>query len=130
MAARIGVGADELLDVLRRWKSEGRLRRIGAVVNHFKAGLGAGALVAWKVEPGRVAEAGRILASFRQASHVYERRPAANWPYNLYAMVHASDLAELEKTAGRMSAACNVAHYRLLVTERELKKTPPKYVDQ
>ena len=70
------------------------------------------------------------MASFRQASHVYEREPAANWPYNLYAMVHAADVQELKETVGKMSEACGVALCRLLVTETELKKTPPRYVDQ
>jgi len=130
MAARVGIGVDEFLRVLRRWKSEGRLKRIGAVTNHFKVGPGSGALVAWEVEADRVEDVGRILASFRQASHVYEREPAANWPYNLYAMVHAADVQELKETVGKMSEACGVALCRLLVTETELKKTPPRYVDQ
>jgi len=45
MAAKVGIEPDELLSVLKDWKQQGKIRRIGAIVNHFKVGLGAGAMV-------------------------------------------------------------------------------------
>jgi len=128
MAARAGMETGELIAVLRRWKKEGKLRRIGAVVDHFKAGMGAGAMVVWMVEPRRVAEAAGILAGFRQASHVYERNTAEGWPYNLYTMVHASNIEQLRKTVEEMSRACEISNFRMLITDKELKKTPPMYI--
>jgi DNA-binding Lrp family transcriptional regulator len=128
MAQRLGMETGELLALLERWKRQGRLRRIGAVVNHFKVGLGAGAMVVWKVEPERVAEVGRILAGFEETSHVYERQVGRNWPYNMYSMVHGASDQEVLKAVERMSRACGVCEYRVLVTEKELKKAPPTYV--
>ena len=45
MANEIGIDTSQLLEVLKDWQQQGKLRRIGAIVNHFKVGLGAGAMV-------------------------------------------------------------------------------------
>jgi DNA-binding Lrp family transcriptional regulator len=128
MGALAGVRTNDLLQILRKWKTQGKLRRIGAIVNHFRAGLGAGAMVAWKVESERVEEVGVMLAGYREISHAYEREACEIWPYNIYTMVHAVGAEELGRTIERMSKACGVAKYRVLVTEKELKKTAPRYI--
>jgi len=73
MAQQIGIDTGQLLAVLKDWKRQGKLRRIGAIVNHFKVGLCAGAMVVWKVEPERTKEVGELFAGFREVSHAYER---------------------------------------------------------
>ncbi len=128
MARRIGIETDELLTVLKEWKKQGKLRRIGAIVNHFKVGLAAGAMVVWQGEAERVEEIGRVFAGFEQVSHAYERRTYDNWQYNLYTMVHGETDEDVRQTVERMSEASGVSNYRLLLTERELKKVPPTYI--
>jgi len=128
MAQRAGIDTEELLVVLRKWKRQGKLRRIGAIVNHFKVGLGAGAMVIWQVEPERVEEVGKILAGFEKVSHVYERHIDKNWPYNVYSMVHAANQKELQHTIEMMAKASGVGNYRVLKTEKELKKVGPTYI--
>jgi len=128
MANRVGIDTKELLAVLDNWKREGKLRRIGGIVDHFKVGFSAGAMVVWQVEPERVERVGKILANFKEVSHAYERKISENWPYNIYTMVHGADMPEVEQTAGLMSQECGVCNYRILATERELKKVPPTYI--
>ena len=99
-------------------------------MNHFKIGLGAGAMVVWQVEPQRVTEVGKILAKFEQVSHAYERHVSKGWPYNLYTMVHVESTEDVQQVVLRMSQACGIADYRILATERELKKVPPTYITQ
>jgi len=128
MARQIGIETADLLEVLEDWKQQGKMRRIGAIVSHFKVGLGCGAMVIWRVEPERASQVGRILAGFKQVSHAYERNTTENWPYNLYTMVHGEKAEEVEQVVKQMSLACGVTDYRLLVTEKELKKIPPTYI--
>ncbi len=128
MAQRIGIEVDELLAVLKDWKKQGKLRRIGAIVNHFKVGLGAGAMVVWQAEPERIVETGQTFAAFKEVSHAYERQTCDNWPYNLYTMVHGKNAEEVQQVVKRMSQACGVSNYRILVTEKELKKVAPTYI--
>jgi len=128
MAKLVGIDTKRLLAILEDWKREGKLRRIGSIVDHFKVGLSAGAMVAWRVEPERIEQVGTTLAGFKDVTHAYERKTAENWPYNLYTMVHGADIQEVEQIVKRMSRACRVSDYRILTTKRELKKAPPTYV--
>lgn len=128
MAQQIGIEPQRLLAVLEDWRGKGWLRRIGAIVNHFKIGLPAGAMVVWQVPPERTEEVGRILAGFEEVSHAYQRQVRENWPYNIYTMVHSTDDEKLNCTIQRMSRVCGITDYRVLVTEKELKKVPPAYI--
>ena len=128
MAQRIGIETSELLALLQDWKKQGKLRRIGAIVNHFKVGWPAGAMVVWQVESERIVEIGQVFAGFEEVSHAYERQTCENWPYNLYAMVHGKSAEEVQRVVKRMSQACGVSNYRILTTEKELKKVPPTYI--
>ena len=130
MAQQIGIDTGQLLGVLKDWKRDGKLRRIGAIVNHFKVGLGAGAMVAWQVEPERTKKVGEVLARFREVSHAYERHTDKNWPYSVYTMVHGKSNEDVQQTIRQMSQACGISKYRILVTEKELKKVPPTYITQ
>ena len=127
VAEQIGISTNELLDTLRQWKQQGKLRRIGAIVNHFKVGLGGGAMVVWQVMPEDTEKIGKILADFKEVSHAYERKVNKLWPYSLYTMVHTQSSEEVEDLVQRMSRACGVSEYRILRTEKELKKVPPTY---
>lgn len=128
IANQAGIKVEELISILRKWKEQGILRRIGAIVNHFKLGLDAGAMVVWRVPTDRVKEIGDLLAAFEQVSHAYERRTTENWPYNLYTMVHATNPQEAAEIVRRMSQASGISDYRILDTEKELKKAPPTYI--
>jgi len=128
MAAQAGMNTREFLQILEKWKQDGTIRRVGAVVNQLKAGLGASAMVVWKVEERQVEKAGKILAGFREVSHAYERETADNWPYNLYTMVHCDTIKNLENVVRKMSKDAGIIDYKILLTEKELKKVPPTYV--
>ncbi len=128
LAREIGISVEELFAVLDRWKRDGTIRRMGAIVNHFQIGLGDGAMVVWKVEPNRVAEVGAVLAGFEEVSHAYERRTAPGWEYNVYTMVHGTTREDVQRTVERMSGAVGISDYQVLSTQKELKKAPPRYV--
>ena len=130
MARQIGIETGQLLGILKDWKRQGKLRRIGAIVNHFKVGLGAGAMVAWQVQPEHVTEVGKTLAKFEQVSHAYERHTDKNWPYSVYTMVHGQSAEDIQQVVQQMSQACGISNYRILITEKELKKVPPTYITQ
>ena len=75
--------------------ANGVVRRFGAVVNHLNLGYRANALVAWQVAEDCLDAAGMVLANSSTVSHCYARTTVSDWPYNLYAMVHARSRPEL-----------------------------------
>ena len=67
------------------------------------------------------------LAAFGSVSHCYRRNPTANWPYNLYTMVHAGNKEACRRITAQMADSVGVHSYELLFSRRELKKTSMKY---
>lgn len=128
LALQIGISVEQLLAVLKSWQREGKLRRVGAVVNHFQVGRSAGALVAWDVPASQIDRIGELFASFSEVSHAYQRPSAAGWPYSLYTMVHADSEDRLHSTIMAMSQAGGITSYRELKTLKELKKSTPVYI--
>lgn len=127
IAEKLGISETELLDRLKDLSRRGVIRRFGATLRHQRAGFSANAMVAWKVDEDRIKEVGQKMASFDQVSHCYRRNPTANWPYNLYTMVHADSEQACQETARKMSSATSVQNYTLLFSREELKKTSMVY---
>jgi siroheme decarboxylase len=130
MAQQIGISMGQLLGTLRDWVAEKKIRRIGAIVNHFQMGHGAGAMVVWAVPEERIDEVGTLLASFTKVSHAYQRPPLKEWAYNFYTMVHAGTAEELDAVVQTMSRQSGITQFRVLKTIQELKKVPPTYIGQ
>ena len=127
IAQKLGITEAELLDCLKDLSRRGVIRRFGATLRHQRAGFSANAMVAWKVDEDRIEEVGQKMATFHQVSHCYRRNPTADWPYNLYTMVHASNEQACHETAQKMSRATSVQDYTLLFSREELKKTSMVY---
>jgi DNA-binding Lrp family transcriptional regulator len=128
ISAKIGIPVDQLLETLRHWKTENKIRRLGAIVNHFQMGHGVGAMVVWNIPESKIDHVGEYFASLAKVSHAYVRPSSEKWPYNLYTMVHACDESELETTIKAMSRESGITEFRELKTVRELKKIPPTYI--
>ena len=128
MARQAGIDVEQLFEVLNNWKRSGKLRRLGAIVNHFKTDLDAAAMVVWRVGQERVERVGEVFAEFEQVSHAYERQITDSWTYNLYTMVHGQSSEDILSTVKKMSKVGDVADYRILATKKELKKVPPTYI--
>ena len=127
IAEKLGISEAFLLDSLRSLCERGVIRRFGATLRHQKSGFKANAMVAWRVEEERADQVGNIFAAFKEVSHCYHRKPARDWPYNLYTMVHAENEADCRDTAARMAAQAAVKDYELLFSREELKKTSMQY---
>lgn len=127
VAEQLGISEEELLQKIKSYQELGLMRRFGTILRHHKAGYAANAMCAWNVPVGRVEEAGAVMATFRQASHVYQRPTYPDWPYNLFTMLHGRTKEELERTAREISERTGVTDYRLLYSTREFKKTSMDY---
>ncbi|MEW6078828.1 MAG: Lrp/AsnC family transcriptional regulator [Thermodesulfobacteriota bacterium] len=129
IAGLIGVPEDKLIAALRDLCRRGIIRRFGATLRHQKSGLTANAMVAWQVDEAVVDRAGETLAGFAAVSHCYRRNPAPGWPYNLYTMVHARNEQECLGITRQMAALAGIETYKVLFSQKELKKTSMQYFD-
>lgn len=126
VAAEVGVGAEEVMARMRRMLERGIIRRIGAVPNHYALGYRANGMTVWNVPDERIRAIGPRIGALEFVSHCYHRpRQPPGWPYNLFAMVHGRDRAEVEVKVGeiaRLLGADDRGH-AVLYSTRILKKT-------
>jgi DNA-binding Lrp family transcriptional regulator len=127
LAERAGASEAEVLAAIRSLKDKGYIRRFGATLRHQLSGFEANALVVWIIPEDRLSRLGRQLANHRAVTHCYARRPAPDWPFNLYTMIHGKDPEEITRIATEMASEVGVADYDILYSEAELKKTTMRY---
>jgi len=123
MAGEIGIPETHLLERLRAYKQEGTLRRFGAILRHQAAGYAANGMSVWNVPGEQVERVARRLAACPDVSHCYERTRLADWPYNLYAMIHSRTREDCLAIAARLSQDSGIDDYQVLFSLREFKKT-------
>ncbi|HIJ57193.1 MAG TPA: Lrp/AsnC family transcriptional regulator [Deltaproteobacteria bacterium] len=127
IAEKLGISEDELIQRLEALDSRGIVRRFGATLRHQKSGFSANAMAAWQVDEDRVVEVGKKMAAFKAVSHCYRRNPTPRWPYNLYTMIHAKNVASFKNIVRRMSEKTSITEYTILFSRKELKKTSMEY---
>ena len=122
LAAKLGMNEWDLLSTLEMWRRRGRLKRIGFLLAHRNAGWTANGMCCWRIE-GDTTAAGRALAACDEVTHCYERPEAPNFPFNLFAMIHARSPEEALGTFARLEEKCGLASGTMLVSTHEYKKT-------
>ena len=126
IAERVGSSADEVMRRMAAMQEAGIIRRIGAVPNHYALGYRGNGMTVWDVPDERVDELGARVGALDFVSHCYRRpRHLPDWPYNLFAMVHAPDRAQAMQLVDQIAAVLGDAErgHEVLFSTRILKKT-------
>ena len=126
VAERLGVSEAAVRERLAAMLADGRIRRIGAVPNHYALGYRANAMSVWDVADEAVSALGPRVGALPFVTHCYRRpRRAPDWPYNLFAMVHGKDRAETADKVARIEALLgrHARAHDVLYSTRILKKT-------
>ena len=96
VAAEVGTTAEDVMARMQRMLESGIIRRIGAVPNHYTLGFRGNGMSVWDVPDAKVMELGAKIGALDFVSHAYQRpRHQPVWNYNLFAMVHGRDRAEV-----------------------------------
>ena len=126
---KLGLSYDEFFTIANELKESGVMRRFATILNHRKAGFGANAMSVWAVPEEKGEEIGREMAEFSAVSHCYLRPSYPNWPYNLFAMVHAKTQEECDTLIEEMAKESGLTEYGKLYSTVEFKKQRLVYFD-
>ncbi len=126
IAAELGIETELLMQRIQVMQDDGRIRRIGAVPNHYRLGYTGNGMSVWDVPDDKVHELGEMIGALDYVSHCYHRpRFMPDWPYNLFAMVHGRSREEVlekaQKIADLLGEHCRARD--VLFSSRILKKT-------
>ncbi len=126
IADHLGISAGDVISRLSHMQQQGIIRRIAAVPNHYALGYKGNGMTVWDVPDELVHELGRQVGELEFVSHCYHRpRFLPEWPYNLFAMVHARTTGEALQLVAEISGllAENDRGHDVLFSKRILKKT-------
>ncbi|MFA1612374.1 siroheme decarboxylase subunit beta [Halobellus rubicundus] len=130
VADAIGQDTEWVVETIKRFEREGKVRRVGVVPNHYALGYTENGMTVWDVPDDRLATVGPAVASLPFVTHCYHRpRHEGVWPYNFFAMTHGRSEAEsdrrIERVRETMEAHWDVddGDWDTLFSTRILKKT-------
>lgn len=131
IAEKLGMMEWDLLSTLEIWRRKGRLKRVGLLLDHRRSGYGANGMCCFRIE-GDTVEAGRALAELDEVTHCYERPQCDEFPYNLFAMVHAISLDEAQRQFDALKARLAAlpsppSASVMLISTKEYKKTSMEF---
>ena len=126
VAERTGLPIETVMTRLKAMQKTGIIRRIAALPNHYRLGLAANGMTVWDVDDQLADALGHKVGALDFVSHCYLRpRRAPDWRYNLFAMVHGGDRAEVEAKTAEIARLLGSASRAgdILYSIRILKKT-------
>ncbi len=126
VAAEAGASEAEVLGRAQAMLADGRIRRVGAVPNHYAIGVKANGMSVWDVDDAALDRFGPQVGALEFVSHCYRRpRHLPDWPYNLFAMVHGRTREEVEAGVERIATLLGprCRAHETLYSVRILKKT-------
>ena len=137
VAAAAGLEETNVLQTILKLIASGVVRKFGAVLRHQKAGYTGNAMLLIAADPSETGRIGAKLAGFREVTHCYERAPAFEGKYNIFAMVHAkgsqkSSLknmskklpkSSIDRLIERITGEMGISDYIVLPSIEEFKKT-------
>jgi DNA-binding Lrp family transcriptional regulator len=105
VADAIGQDPAWVVETIKRFEQEGKVRRVGVVPNHYALGYTENGMTVWNVPDDLVGEVGPAVASLPFVTHCYRRpRHEGVWPYNFFAMTHGRSEAESDRRIREVEA--------------------------
>ena len=126
IALKTGLDEQTVMERMKAMLARGVIRRIGVIPNHYALGYRANGMSVWDVPDERVRELGEKIGALDFVSHCYHRpRHLPEWPYNLFAMVHARDRETTRRYVERIAGVIGEADrgHAVLYSTRILKKS-------
>jgi len=98
VADALGSDVEWVLETIKRFDAEGKVRRVGLIPNHYALGYTENGMTVWDVPDDVVDDVGSAVAELDFVTHCYRRpRHEGVWPYNFFAMTHGRTEAESDE---------------------------------
>jgi DNA-binding Lrp family transcriptional regulator len=127
-AKRLGTSVEQVIHTFQEYIRLGIIRRFAGIVKHDRAGYTFNAMCAFEVDNDLCDTAGAVLSKFSFITHCYRRTAYPDWPYNIYAMVHARNEQEFNENVKKCENAFKYKSMAVLPTVKEFKKTQYRFL--
>ena len=76
---------------------------------------------------GDIMHVGEKIAAYRAVTHCYRRPTYSDWPYNIFAMIHARTQEECGDVVSEIAKETGVTEHSVLYSTKEFKKVRVQY---
>ena len=123
------VTVDAVLAATERLLADNCIKRIGCVVNHIVTGFRNNCMVVWDVPDEELDAVGERVGELPYVTLCYNRprRPALDWEYNLFTMVHGREADAVDAKIDELAADHIPADHERLYSTETLKQTGARY---
>lgn len=116
MGAQVGYSEAEVIARLSGWQQSGLIKRLGVIVRHRQLGYRANAMVVFDIPDDQVRQVAGKMCQQPFVTLCYRRpRRGADWPYNLFCMIHGQDRQRVEAQIGQLIKACGIQDWPMAV---------------
>lgn len=122
-ASQLGISQEAVLELLKNYIENGTVRRVAGILKHNRAGFTTNAMVAMEVALEDCDDTGARLAKFPFITHCYRRTSYSDWPYTMYAMVHAKSTEAFNGYLEEIRETVECGSMVVLHSLKEYKKT-------
>ncbi len=124
VATQLGLGEDRVIEIVSLLLAQHKIKRIGAIPNHYALGITANGMSVWDIPDAIATELGRRLGERDEITHCYKRPRHPGWPYNIFGMVHGRSREAVVASVEQIARDLDIARYPhdVLFSTRLLKK--------
>jgi DNA-binding Lrp family transcriptional regulator len=128
MALNLGISQEKLLETIKNFITDKKMRRFACVLHHQKAGFNHNIMGIWKSKQEDAEKNGKIMSSVKEVSHCY-LRPVypGKWEYNIFTMIHSKSKEEGYNVMKQISSLTGINDFDSLESTKEFKKIRVKY---
>ncbi|MHB1601555.1 MAG: siroheme decarboxylase subunit alpha [bacterium] len=128
MSANLGISQEKLLENIKNFISDKKMRRFACVLYHQKAGFSYNIMGIWKSKKEDAEKNGKIMSSLKEVSHCYQRPVyPGRWEYNIFTMTHSKSKEDALSVMERISSLTGINDRDSLESIKEFKKVRVQY---
>ncbi|MHB1545540.1 MAG: siroheme decarboxylase subunit alpha [bacterium] len=128
MSANLGISQEKLLENIKNFISDKKMRRFACVLYHQKAGFSYNIMGIWKSKQEDAEKNGKIMSSLKEVSHCYQRPVyPGRWEYNIFTMTHSKSKEDALSVMERISSLTGINDRDSLESIKEFKKVRVQY---
>ncbi|MCL4428183.1 MAG: AsnC family transcriptional regulator [Deltaproteobacteria bacterium] len=128
MSANLGISQEKLLENIKNFISDKKMRRFACVLYHQKAGFSYNIMGIWKSKQEDAEKNGKIMSSLKEVSHCYQRPVyPGRWEYNIFTMIHSKSKEDALSVMERISSLTGINDRDSLESIKEFKKVRVQY---
>ena len=128
MSATLGISQEKLLETIKNFISDKKMRRFACVLYHQRAGFSYNIMGIWKSKPEDAEKNGKIMSSIKEVSHCYQRPVyPGRWEYNMFTMVHSKSKEDAHNVMQQISSLTGLKDFDALESTKEFKKVRVQY---